>query len=107
MEHFCEFYVEAKEPTTVVPHLKQCSRMYVTKLLFQVLECVWYRHGLPVDLWHMSMFEVLMALKSLSHTLSEQTMSVEPEDAGAEKNTDAADQLHPGIEVMHKAYWRF
>lgn len=28
----------------------------------------------------------------------EQTMSVEPEDAGAEKNTDAADQLHPGIE---------
>ncbi len=55
----------------------------------------------------MSMFEVLMALKSLSHTLSEQTMSVEPEDAGAEKNTDAADQLHPGIEVMHKAYWRF
>ncbi len=55
----------------------------------------------------MSMFEVLMALKSLSHTLSEQTMSVEPEDAGAEKNTDAADQLHPGIEVMRKAYWRF
>ncbi len=40
MEHFCEFYVEAKEHTTFVPHLKQCSRMYVTKLLFQVLECV-------------------------------------------------------------------
>ncbi|XP_058630169.1 atherin isoform X3 [Onychostoma macrolepis] len=28
----------------------------------------------------------------------EQTMSVEPEDAGAEKNADAADQLHPSIE---------
>lgn len=41
---------------------------------------------------------------SLSHTLSEQTMSVEPEDAGAEKNADAADQLHPGIEVMRKVY---
>uniref|UniRef100_A0A8C2CXZ2 Sterile alpha motif domain containing 1b n=1 Tax=Cyprinus carpio TaxID=7962 RepID=A0A8C2CXZ2_CYPCA len=28
----------------------------------------------------------------------EQTMSVEPEDAGAGKNADAPDQLHPGIE---------
>ncbi|XP_016115515.1 atherin-like [Sinocyclocheilus grahami] len=28
----------------------------------------------------------------------EQTMSVEPEDAVAEKNADAPDQLHPGIE---------
>ncbi|XP_016375342.1 atherin-like [Sinocyclocheilus rhinocerous] len=28
----------------------------------------------------------------------EQTTSVEPEDAGAEKNTDAPDQLHPSIE---------
>lgn len=37
---------------------------------------------------------------SLPLTLSEQTMPVEPEDAGAEKNADAPDQLHPSTEVM-------
>lgn len=44
----------------------------------------------------------MIALKplSLTHTLSEQTISVEPEDAGTEKNAETPDQLHPSMEVM-------